>query len=230
MINPTKTIDFPAFLASTVHDMKNSLGMLMNTLDEVVETCVSKGCDSGSQLSLMQYESRRVNNNLIQLLTLYKMDMDQFSLQLGEYDVYELFEEIILQNDSVLKARGIELIMECDEQQIWFFDRELITGVINNVVNNAYRYAKEKILIRAVEEDGFIVISIADDGNGYPDAFLTTDVQQSTGVSFSTGSTGLGLYFASMVAVMHKNRDRTGTIEIANGGEYGGGCFTIRLP
>jgi len=49
-------------------------------------------------------------------------------------------------------------------------------------------------------------------------------------VRFSSNSSGLGLYFSSEVARMHRHRQRTGAIALENGGELGGGCFVLRLP
>jgi hypothetical protein len=52
----------------------------------------------------------------------------------------------------------------------------------------------------------------------------------SAGVNFLTNSTGLGLYFSSEVAKMHKHRERSGSLRLENGGAYGGGCFVLSLP
>ncbi|MBI4683510.1 MAG: HAMP domain-containing histidine kinase [Nitrospirae bacterium] len=223
-------IDFPAVLASSVHDMKNSLGMVLNTLDEVTGNCTPENCPSHALLSQMQYEAARVNNNLIQLLTLYKMDEDQLSINISQYSASEIMEESVLQNKPLLDVKGIRIFTECPDDLSWFFDRNLISGVINNVLNNAFRYVREKIKIRAAENNGWFIISIQDDGKGYPDELLGTGPKTGRGVSFKTGSTGLGLFFASMVAMAHKNKGREGFISISNGGEYGGGCFTINLP
>jgi len=225
-----KLIDFPAFLASMAHDMKNSLNMLLNTLDEVISTCTPDKCKSHRHLSLIQYEATRVNFNLIQLLTLYKIDRDQFSVNISHYPVAELLEENILQNKPLLDFKDIEICTECSDDLTWFLDSNLLSGVINNILNNAYRYASKRILIRADENNGWLVISVEDDGKGYPEEMLGTGVRNGGGTSFKTGSTGLGLYFSSMVAKLHKNKDREGFISISNGGAYGGGCFTITLP
>jgi K+-sensing histidine kinase KdpD len=230
MLKTEKTIDFEASLASTTHDMKNSLSMMLNVIDEIVDNCGPDNCASQKQLLQMQYEAKRVNNNLVQLLTLYKMDKDQLSINISLYPVCELLGETILQNRGLLDYKGIEIFPECPDDLSWFFDRDLISGVMNNVLNNAFRYAKDKITIRASEKDGCLVISIEDNGEGYPDSMIGSHNQTSKGVSFKTGSTGLGLYFASVIAMIHKNKGREGSIALSNGGEYGGGCFTITLP
>ena len=225
-----KIIDFAASLASTTHDMKNSLSMILSAIDEVVNTCTPEKCPSHKHLLQMQYEANRVNGNLIQLLTLYKMDNDQFSINISHYPVCELIEETIMHNRALLEYKEIEVFTECPDDFFWFFDRNLLSGVINNILNNAVKYAGDRVKIRAAENNGWLEISIEDNGNGYPDKMLRTGSQTSRGVSFRTGSTGLGHYFASIAAMMHKNKGREGYISISNSSEYGGGCFTITLP
>ena len=146
-----KTIDFPVFLASVAHDMKNSLGMLLNTVDDIFTNCTNKDCPSHTHLSQMHYEASRANHNLIQLLTLYKMNNDQFSINISLYSVLEFLEENILQNQTLLDFKKIEVLTECPDDLTWFFDRDLMSGVINNALNNALRYARGKVKIRAAE-------------------------------------------------------------------------------
>ena len=80
------------------------------------------------------------------------------------------------------------------------------------------------------EVDGELEIRVEDNGSGYPAFVIEAGEAVNKGVNFSSGSTGLGLYFAAMVAKLHKNRDKTGSMRLENGGEYGGGCFILRLP
>jgi two-component system sensor histidine kinase SenX3 len=225
-----KLIDFEASLASTTHDMKNSLGMMLNSLDEVVNNCTAENCPSHKHLLHMQYEANRVNNNLIQLLTLYKMDNDQLSMNISHYSVSDLLEETHLQCRPLLEYKDIKVTVDCPDDLYWFFDRNLVLGVINNVLNNAFRYAGDRIVIKADEHDGCLVISVVDNGKGYPESMVGSSVKTNKEVSFKSGSTGLGLFFASMVAMMHKNKDREGYISLSNIDENGGGCFSIILP
>jgi signal transduction histidine kinase len=225
----SKDMQFPAFLASIAHDMKNSLGMLITTIDEIIAGCSSEDCRSKPMFSRLQYESKRVNNNLIQLLTLYRMDKSHYNLNIEYNSVPELLEDAVIQNRPLLEFRNISLRTECQEDLSWFFDRDLIAGVLNNVLNNAYRYANGLITITAGVRDGYLAIDIADDGQGYPDYMLTGSAGSGT-INFSTGSTGLGLYFASIVAEMHNNRGKEGYIRTSNCNIGGGGCFSIFLP
>jgi two-component system sensor histidine kinase SenX3 len=224
-------LDFSTYLASLVHDMKNSLGMLLNTTDEVLTRCSLETCPSYPLLSQLQYESKRVNNNLIQLLTLYKMDNAQLVLNIDYHDLEELINEAILYNKPLLDSKGIKIEIDNPNDLFWFLDKDLIGGVINNVLNNAFRYAKDTIKISTrKDEREFLVIQIEDNGTGYPEQMLNTIPDSPMKTSFLTGGTGLGLYFAYTVVKLHKEKGREGFILITNKPDQGGGCFSIYLP
>jgi signal transduction histidine kinase len=102
--------------------------------------------------------------------------------------------------------------------------------VLNNTINNAIRYTKTKIRLTAREQDGYLVLGVEDDGTGYPESMQHTGTLSFKSLDFNSGSTSLGLFFASSVAKLHTEGDRTGSITLHNGGKYGGGVFEIWLP
>jgi len=222
--------DFSAIIASSVHDMKNSLCMLLGALDEIMTRCESTTCPSFEGFSHVRYEGNRVNNSLIQLLSLYRIGNGQYSLNLSENDVEECIEECFLESEGLLALKGIESNMNCDDELLWYFDRNLIIGMLNSVINNSYKYTKSIINLNAFIEDGYLVIAVEDDGDGYPDAMLHEDEEHVPEIDYKSGSTGLGLYFAGQIAHMHENKGRRGFIKTNNEGINGGGKFAIYLP
>lgn len=230
MPDKVNVLDFSTVIASSVHDMKNSLSMLLCTLDEMTGDCASASCAANPKFAQLQYEGQRVNNHLMQLLTIYKIGNSQNSVNIAENYLEDFLEECALQYETLLTPKGIAIETICEDGLAGFFDRELVAGVVNNVVNNAYRYSKDRIRLTGKTVDGFVVISVEDNGAGYPDAMLCNYSDGMAGVNFSTGSTGLGLYFSSLVASAHKNKNQSGYIICNNEGLDGGGCFSIYLP
>lgn len=224
-------LDFSTVLASSVHDMKNSLSVLINHLDEVVETLEDTNPSSSKLVSQLQYEAKRVNNNLIQLLSLYRLDNSLYSLNISHTPLYDLIEEVVSQNMSLMEYKGIGIEIDCPDDLSWFFDKELVSGVLSSTLNNSFRYTKDLLRVSACEKDSYLSICIEDNGDGYPESMIGggsgSNARQ---ISFTKGSTGLGLYFADMVAKFHKNKEREGYISMANGGILGGGIFCICLP
>ncbi|MBF0319170.1 MAG: HAMP domain-containing histidine kinase [Nitrospirae bacterium] len=228
--NKESKLDFSTILASSVHDMKNSLSVLINHLDEVVEYFEKKSDSSTKLLSQLQYEAKRVNNNLIQLLSLYRLENSLYSLNVSHTLVYDLIDEVVSQNMSLMEYKGIGIEIDCPDDLYWFFDKELIAGVLNSIMNNSFRYTKDMLRVTACEVDSSLAICVEDNGQGYPASMLDDCASNNHQISFTTGSTGLGLYFSDMVARFHKNKDKEGYISLANGGVLGGGIFCIHLP
>jgi signal transduction histidine kinase len=220
-------IDFSFVLASSVHDMKNSLGMLLNTLSAMMTSSPPKDAEQARFFSVLEYE--RINGELVQLLSLYRMDENTMSVVIDEHHAIDIIDEQIARNDTLLKSRNIDVQVDCDGDLIWYFDNELIGGVLNNLIVNCARYSRKQLLVSATEENGFLCISVADDGQGYPDNMLMGSLPQ-TPVSFSSGNTRLGLLFTRKVLELHKSKKGQGYMTIANNGPLGGGVLKLYLP
>jgi signal transduction histidine kinase len=222
--------DLTFIIASSVHDMKNSLNMLINSVETLCENIPPELRDA-LNASTIQYEAQRVNNDLIQLLGLYRLHNEMLSIDVDEHHVSDLFEEQIAHYHETLASRGVTLSCHYSDDLTGYFDRELILGVLNNVLNNATRYTKTAIELVAYTFDGGLKLEVHDDGSGYPEQMLHAQPgEEKKGINFHNGSTSLGLYFAARVAAMHQQGDKIGHIELSNGGRLSGGVFSIFLP
>lgn len=225
--NQESNPDISAFLASAIHDMKNSLSVMINFLEDNIATLDPS---AQRQAAPMLYEVRRVNANLIQMLAVYKVGNNFYPFDLTENPIDDFVRDIVAQNKMLLEYLDIDMKLDYDGELTWYFDYELVSGVISHALNNAARYTNGKLKLSVRETDEGLEIRLEDNGAGYPPSVLETGDAVNKGVSFASGSTGLGLYFSSMVAKLHKNRGKIGSMALENGGEYGGGCFILRLP
>ncbi len=227
-------LDFATVLASTIHDMKNSLGLLLQTIEVLEKQRGNMAPKSAVQFRELRYESQRLNSQLMQLLAIYKLQKQLYSPNIEEWSVAEILEECVLEHTAQLEGRDIHIQWQCAEELSGFFDRELINGVINNIVNNAYRYARNQVLLTAQAYThpvgSGIEICVIDDGPGYPEALLFDHNRDITTLDFHAGRTGLGLYFCSLVADLHRNKTVRGHVACDNTGIEGGGCFRLYLP
>lgn len=221
-------LDFSLLLASAVHDMKNSIGMLLSTVEQLDQSEVSEDKDSKSKLALLHAEASRINNDLIHLLGIYRMDQDQLCLNYQECFVYDIFQDQVINNEIIFRSEDLKVEIECDDALNWFFDGELIADVIGNVLINAAKYANNSIIIKAEVVEQFLKISVLDDGNGYPDKMLSNPDELKNGLDVSGGSTKLGLFFASRIASEHQKGEQRGYIQLEN--YDGGGMFSLWLP
>lgn len=223
-----QSIDFSMVLASAVHDMKNSLGMLLNSLDEL-RAEHSSTFNGSPRFNSLQYEAERMHNDLVQLLGIYRLGEQNLSAHLEEHYLPDFLAEHMARHEPLLQGLGIEALIDASDIT-GFFDADLLTGVLNNTINNALRYTSSKIRLTAEARDGYLVVGVEDDGAGYPVSMQHTGPLTFKSLDFNTGSTSLGLFFASSVAQLHREGDRSGSIKLRNGGELGGGVFEIWLP
>mgnify|MGYP001172380836 CR=1 FL=1 len=225
-------ISFTDLIASSIHDMKNSLNVQISELEKISDQCKKVGdLQAYEDLGSVIYQANRMDSNLIQLLSLYKLDKAIYPIDIAECSMAEVIEDVLLQNKSIMDFKSISLTMDCDADCSWYIERDLVAGVLLNALNNAYQYTRDKIRVAAAIKDGFLELRVEDNGRGYP-AFMLRDEAAAAGkgVNFLSGSTGLGFYFSAKVAKMHRNGHRQGMLIIENGGAFGGGCFVVRLP
>jgi two-component system sensor histidine kinase SenX3 len=226
--------DLFVFLASTAHDMKNSISVVSGTLERLMDDGAAPPDGTAyPQMAQMLYQTRRLNDNLMQLLALYKeVGTPAYPLDINLVDVAQLAEQVASNNRVLLEARNIALEIEVAPNLCWHLDEDLVIGVVNHAINNATRYTRDCMRLALVEEDGMLVIRVDDNGAGFTPALLAAGAAAGRGraVDFRANSAGLGLYFASEVAKMHTHRGTCGTVRLENGGPLGGGRFVMRLP
>jgi signal transduction histidine kinase len=228
------------FLASTAHDMKNSISVLSGTLERLLVAASPQTESAYPQMAHMLYQTRRLNDNLMQLLALYKqVGTPAYPFDVQPLELGQLVDQVVALERVLLTSRGVKLELDYDADLVWHLDEDLIVGVLSHAINNAIHYTCDtvRLVIRATD-DGWLELRVEDNGPGYPPALLkagaiatrNNDELQAGAINFLTNSTGLGLYFSSEVARMHRHRERRGTLRLENGGRYGGGCFILNLP
>lgn len=223
-------VDFSLVLASSVHDMKNSIGMLIASLENYIDESPPRTDAQRKHFNTLHYEASRVNAELVQLLTIYRMENDHLPLRLDQHYVIDVLEDQLARNHALLENSDIHLKLQCDDNLEWVFDADLIGSVVQNVIVNCSRYTREQLLVQALVEDDMLCITVADDGAGYPPAMLKAPHMTVDVAEVSHGKTHLGLYFANEIAALHRQKNRKGYIKLDNGSPLSGGCFRMFIP
>lgn len=230
MTAETPAIDFAAVLASTVHDMKNSLCMLIQSTELIQQESRQLSEPARDELARLNYEANRLNSNLLQLLSLYRLERQQLPVQIDQYYICDVVEEILLKNQFYTEQRGFTIHIEQPAQLHWFFDYDLILNLLNDAVANALRYGKQQILLTFSQQADKLIIEVHDDGPGFPDFMLNSDIIDMNTPDLTNNHTGLGIFFAKLIAKAHTNKGQQGAVELANGSRYAGGIFRVTLP
>jgi signal transduction histidine kinase len=225
-------LDHNAFVAAAAHDMKNSVCVIAAYLeDALVQLAHEPGSAAARSTAQALYETQRVNGNLVQLMAVYKLQEGMYPFEPAPVSLSELAAECSERVRPLAGLKGLQL--DCDvtcAPEEWFFDRDLISSVVVQSLFNSVRYARSRVTLSARAVNNGLELEVADDGQGFPQAMVDQGFLAQGGVNLKTGSTGLGLYFARLVAELHRRDGLAGTTRLANGGDLGGGRFIVCLP
>jgi K+-sensing histidine kinase KdpD len=223
-------IDFTAVLGSAVHDMKNSLFLLMQSIENLDQSIKLPDPITRDHLASAHYEAARLNTGLVQLLSLYRSELNSLPLNIDEYDLEDVVDNLLATNKSYLKHKNMILEVNQSADLIWYLDADLISLLLNDVLINAMRYSQKKIVLSIYIERECLIFKVEDDGPGYPQNMLEANYTNMHHCDISQGRTGLGLFFARLIAQAHSKDDNKGSISLENGGTLGGSVFILTLP
>lgn len=219
----TNTPSFEHLLSASVNDMKNSLSMVLQTLDGLP-------AEHQQTLGTVQYEATRMQNTLTQLLGLYLIERGTLPVQMSEHYLIDIVEECVIAQRSLLESKGIQVELDVDDIS-WYMDAQLISSVVNIALVNAVRYTKSQISISAGMSDGYLYLHVDDNGQGYPPIVLEKFQQLvSDQAALDASSQTLGWYYCERVAAIHCNQGRKGSTRLSNESQQGGGRLSIILP
>lgn len=226
-----KQIDFSTLMASTVHDMKNVIAAVSQAYESLLAE-MPEALQRSPQARLIEQEALRLDAMLMQLLGLYKLEHGQLLLQPVYYRLDELFEDLHIRHRELLEYRNIDFQVNVAEADLEaYFDVSLIGTVLDNALGNALNFCKKTIRLHAQREENGVLLSVSDDGEGYPSSLLgEVRDKESSSIDRNTGSTGLGLYFAANIVALHDQDERPARLDLTNDGPLSGACMKIWLP
>ena len=230
MDNNKSQIDFATVLAAAVHDMKNSLCLMMQSIENLSQSMPETDHKTQQQLADIHYESNRLNTGLVQLLSMFRSELDALPVNIDEFFLDDLLDELVASNRHYAQQKGIKMEIAVDHDLSWYLDFDLVYMLLNDVLVNAMRYGKSAIKITASSTSEGLHIVVEDDGPGYPESMLDAQDIHMQDVQIREGRTGLGLFFARLIAGTHTSGNQRGSIVLSNGGLLGGSVFQLNLP
>lgn len=212
-------------VASLSHDLKTPVTGIKLT-SELMAAVFSQ--NEGREFTVTPDMTAKMNNIYKRAEEINVLVSDLFSStleDLGEFKVNCTDENsaVIAEVVSKYDDRGLARLSDIPEVMI-HIDKIRLSQVIGNILSNSYKYAGTPIDVRSHIEDEFLVVSIADSGQGVSDdeiELITNKFYRGKNHGNKDGS-GLGLYIARML--MEKMGGEL-TVSSPNGL-----CVTLLIP
>jgi signal transduction histidine kinase len=149
----------------------------------------------------------RLQSIVDELLDLSRIQADRVELRTAEIDPEQLIRSALDAHETEAEARHVKLQSEIlPGMPAIEADRERIHLVLDNLLSNAVRYGPDggTITVRAVQQDRFLRIEVADQGSGIAAEYHQTIFERYVRVPGAPpGGAGLGLFIASEIVRAH---------------------------
>lgn len=187
-------------IASLSHDIKTpvaSIRAYTEGLEAGMDTTPEKRAKYLSVIMRKCDEVTRLTNDML----LHSLsDMDKLKIVPEKTEAVQFIKDTI----SDISAGNEELNFICNENDIYVnADRMRTAQLLENLINNAVKYAKTKVDVTLSDGAEFAEICVRDYGNGIPDEdmpFIREKFFRGHNSGTELGS-GLGLYIAEYIAV-----------------------------
>lgn len=95
---------------------------------------------------------------------------------------------------QVISGEGLESLC---------IDSSILFQVIENMVSNALRFANKNVDVLCSVSEKKLLVSVSDDGCGFPDAMLVNGIQPFQNGNEEIGHFGMGLYLCQLLCKKH---------------------------
>ncbi|RLT96013.1 sensor histidine kinase [Ketobacter sp.] len=216
-------------LAASIHEIKNRFGLMFSQLDQLLAALPLDDATTHNAEQIKS-EAEFIGAELVRVLASYKTLEGDNIINSDQQFVVDFLEEKVARHANTVRAHGLALEFDCDEDLDGFFDAGVINIVLDTAIYNAVKEGAKTILLSAEIVEGFyLCIQIHDDGPGFPATMLEADPAQGA-VKADGQSTGLGLYFARRLVSQHREGDKVGRLELGPSDRLSGACVSVFLP
>jgi two-component system, OmpR family, phosphate regulon sensor histidine kinase PhoR len=220
------------FINNMTHEFKTPLATISLAVDALKnEKVVGNKEKTDYFTGVIKEENKRMNKQVETILQAALLDKQEVQLDLKKLSAHELINNALNNIALPLNEREGELIVKLDAQKdIVMADDVHFTNFVNNLLDNALKYSKEKPIIKLTTTDAgnVLLIKIEDNGIGMNKETLSHIFEKfyraHTGNVHDVKGFGLGLSYVKTMVDAHKGHIKAESIL----GK--GSTFTISIP
>jgi len=212
--------DEKALRAAIAHDIRSPLSVLAGYQEMLSEYLPEEEIDMDRALGMVNESKKQIERMDTFVETMRKMSsLDTRELVEEEITSKQLKADIRAELDVFKKKSGKGCELECLETTEKFSgDKEVILEVIENLLSNAFRYAKTKVEMEVILTCSELQIRVKDDGVGFTvDKQKATELYYRQNVKDSLKHSGMGMYISRLYCEKHggqlfiENKEQSGT-------------------
>lgn len=222
-----KTIKlYNTLLNSLSHELRTPIATILGSVDILKDNRDKLSLNSQNELlHEIDIASLRLNRQVNNLLSMSRLESGMLRPKLDWCDLNDLINSEISRYSELEQSRLI--FATNDSLPLFKLDGGLLEQIIHNLIHNAIVYTTDdvKITIEVKHYDGSCLISVSDNGIGFPEKEITLVFDKFYRLPHSkAGGSGLGLSIVKGFV-----EAQNGSIQLENN-PTGGAHFLVSLP
>ncbi|KGK00398.1 ATP-binding protein [Thalassotalea sp. ND16A] len=201
------------------HDIRTPLARIKFTL----ATCEQANLTQSKQ-SIIE-DINEIDDLVSEILLYAKFEHTHPLLEIHHQDLSRLTNDIIA---KYRQMSSITFHLDIEPGFAARYDHRSFTRVLQNLLDNSIRFARQHIHISIRREDDHNILTLEDDGPGIPTELLNSITKPFVGSAEkekASAGFGLGLFIVEKICVWHN-----GQFKVDNFSRYGGAKFEIIWP
>ncbi len=223
------------FFSNISHELKTPINVILSAVQLLMLQNIDKDGYYDEKLNgllnVIKQNGYRLIRLVNNLLDMSKIDSGYLKLEIRNYNIVNIVEEITLSVADYIKSKGVALIFDTDkEEKIMAVDADKIERIILNLLSNAVKFTEvgDEILVKIYDYEDYINISIKDSGIGIPEDKLQMIfdrfAQVDKTLTRNKEGSGIGLSLVKTLTDMHGGKISVNS-KVGEGSE-----FIIGLP
>ncbi len=214
------------FFTNVAHEIRTPLTLIKMPLENLLKQKL-RNATVREDLSIMEKNVNRLLDLTNQLLDFRKAERNGMKLTFERSNINNIVEGVYVRFASVVREKGVKMDISMPDEPVFaYVDKESVTKIVSNLINNAVKYCEKTIFVELLQEDNCFKIMLKNDGELIPAAnredIFAAFVRGDNATNIS--GTGIGLALARSIAELH-----SGTLDIVDDSELNVFCLTMPL-
>lgn len=202
------------FVANASHELRTPLAAILGYVETLQD--MNGEADAPTRhrfLSIIEREARRMQQLVIDLLSISRVEADRFRRPTTEVDLTAIVRHTIAQLQDSEAERPRYIVAAFDDAPLLMLgDAAQLGQLAHNIISNAMKYGRPRtpVTVELLREGARVRLSVSDEGDGIaPDhiprlteRFYRVDEARSR----SVGGTGLGLAIVKHIGERHQGQ------------------------
>lgn len=155
------------FISNVSHEIKTPLAIIQNYA-KMLENPNITNEDKIKYLSSLQSTCKKLNNLVMNILKLNKLENQHLSLNCIKFNISQVLIDQILLFEDLIDSKNLQLNLDIEEDLYIVSEQNYLEIIFNNIISNAIKFSKENgfINISLKKQNDLFIILFEDSGCG----------------------------------------------------------------